>query len=213
MQRGLRSTSLYSIKSRVVGRRNLLVVAGLAVLAVLAAACGGGGNATGGSTASTTTGVSQVTTLLNQGLAAQKAGDLATAIGDYNQILAQQPANQYALYDLGLAEQLQNDTTDAATHCRAALAVNPNFAPALFNLAIVVTPTAPTEAADLYQQVLTLQPNNASAHLNLGYVDLTLGKRPAAIAQFKSAVALSAAMKTRVPSEVKVAVLGAGAAG
>ena len=178
--------------------RRWLVAPALALVGVVAAACGGGSPS--GSAAGTSPGAQQVQTLLTQGLAAQNAGNLGTATADYNQILAQQPANQYALYDLALVEQLQNDSVDAETHYRAALAVNPNFTPALFNLAIVVTPSSPTEAQALYNQVIALQPNNAAAHLNLGFVLQGLGKKALALVEFHKAVALDPSLASRLGS-------------
>lgn len=176
--------------------RRWLVAPALILVVVAAAACGGGSPS--GVAAGTSPGAQQVRTLLTQGLAAQNAGNLGTATADYNQILAQQPANQYALYDLGLVEQEQNDTVDAETHYRAALAVNPNFAPALFNLAIVVTPSSPTEAQALYGQVIALQPNDAAAHLNLGFVLQGLGKKATALAEFRKAVAIDPSLAKRL---------------
>jgi tetratricopeptide (TPR) repeat protein len=196
-------------------KRALRIVPLLAILAAVAAACGGGGgsanngNSGGAQAGGTTASTSQINTWLSQGLAAQNAGNYPTAIADYNQILAVQPANYLALYDLGLIEQLQNKITDAENHYRASLAVNPNFAPALFNLAILVTPSSPSQASALYQQVLSLQPNNASAHLNLGYVDLTLGSRAEAITQFRAAIRLDPTLAPRVPNSVATSVPGA----
>lgn len=114
--------------------------------------------------------------LLAKGIAAQRAGDLSSATGYYNQVLAIQPNNYYALYDLGDVEETQNQNANAEYHYRAALAVNPNYAPALYNLAILETASAPVSAENLYQQVLAVQPNNAAAHLNLGFLQIKLGQ-------------------------------------
>src|ERR1700722_11419019 len=98
VQAGLKQRSQHLIR-RPAMSRHLLVAPALVLVAIVAAACGGGNGSANGPTVTSTGGTTQISTLLSQGLAAQNAGNLSTAISDYNQILAVQPANQYALYD------------------------------------------------------------------------------------------------------------------
>ena len=150
-----------------------LVAAALAT-AVLAA-CGSG----------------SVTTLLSRGLAAQKAGDLATASADYLHVVSRQPRNKLAWYNLGVIASHNGDTAGATHDYNEVIAADPNYVPALYNLAIVLTRSDPTKALGLYQRVLTLQPDNAEAHLNEGLLLESTGKMAAGEAQVARAVALN----------------------
>ena len=50
--------------------------------------------------------------ILAAGLRAQTAGNISEATSDYNQVLAINPKNQYAYYNLGLiAQQAHNNAT------------------------------------------------------------------------------------------------------
>ena len=68
-----------------------------------------------------------------------------------------------------MIEQTDGRTELAEGYYRAALDADPNFVPALFNLAIVRTAVGATqEAIDLYLRVIALEPEYAAAHFNLG---------------------------------------------
>ena len=114
--------------------------------------------------------------LLNAGLAAQASGHDQTALDYFQQVLKQDPANKYALYDIGLIYQKQGKTAAAEGEYRAALISDPNYVPALFNLAILRTKEAPYESIDLYRHIIALQAGYAEAHLNLGYVLRDVGQ-------------------------------------
>ena len=63
---------------------------------------------------------------------------------------------------------------------RSALIADPNFARALYNLAIIRAGAgANAEAIDLYRHVITVEPNNAAAHLNLGFLLQATGSQAA----------------------------------
>lgn len=181
-------------------RRRAAVVGALAVVATVAAACNSSGSGSGGGNTGTTTKVS-FNTLITEGQAAQNAGDSTQAETYYNEALAMQPNNAIALYDLADLEQvsLGNDTAAEANY-KKAIATNPNFENALFNLAILVTPSNPTEAEGYYNRVLAIDPKNAAAHLNLGYVLITLGKKAAGDAQIRKAATLDPAYDNRLPA-------------
>jgi tetratricopeptide (TPR) repeat protein len=137
--------------------------------------------------------------LLTAGLAAQTEGHTQSAITYFRQVLAQDPGNKYALYDLGLIYQQQGNTTTAAAQYRAALLSDPNYVPALFNLAIVRTKEAPYESIDLYRHVVALQPSYAEAHLNLGYVLRSVGQVAEGNAEIAKAVALKPSLSSPTP--------------
>jgi tetratricopeptide (TPR) repeat protein len=165
-----------------VGATSLLIIA--------ISACG---------TANSTSDAQQAADALNAGLRAQAAGKTSEAINDYNTVLQHDPKNKYAFYNLGLIDQQAGRADSAQTYYRKALTIDPEFAPALFNLAILRTVPSPNEAADLYRHVLSIQPNNADAHLNLGFVLRTLGRNDESAAEFAKAVALNPASASRLP--------------
>jgi tetratricopeptide (TPR) repeat protein len=190
---------------RPIHRRRSLIAAPFAagVLALLVSACGSNPPSTTTST-STTIATGSPTALLQAGLAAQKAGNVTVAISDYKEAVAAAPTSStasYANYDLGDIAQIdQNDPSAAETYYRAALAVNPNFVNALYNLAIILTPTQPLVAESDYLQVVTLDPSNADAHLNLGFIYNSEKEKAKANAQFAKATALDPSLKSRIPA-------------
>jgi len=129
-------------------------------------------------------------TILSQGLAAQLKGDDAAASADYLAVIARQPGNYVAWYDLGVIAQKKSDAGSAAHDYDEALAANPNYVPALFNLAILETKLDPAKAATLYQQILALQPTNAGAHLNYGFLLESMGQTVAGKSEIAHALAL-----------------------
>jgi len=136
-----------------------------------------------------------VAALLASGMAAQGKGDAETAAAAYKGVLATDPTNKYALYNLGTIDQLAGRAAEAEPKYRAALASDPNFEPALFNLAIVRTTSAPQEAADLYEKVIALDPERAGAHFNLGVVQRSLGRAAEADRSFARARELDPTLK------------------
>lgn len=159
------------------------------VLAVLAA-CGGSSAQSAAQIANND---------VNAGLSAQAAGHLADAATDYTNAIAHDQQNKFAYYDLGLVEQLQGQSAAAERNYRAALQIDPNFAPALFNLAIIRTSPAPAEAEELYRHVISLQPNDAAAHLNLGFLLRSEGRTSEGNSELNLAVSLNPALASRIP--------------
>jgi len=137
---------------------------------------------------------------LELGVAAQEAGNYATATTDYNKVLAAEPENVAALFDLGDVEQFEHLNSAAESHYRAALAVDPNYVPAMYNLATMEATSSPVDAEVLYQQVIRLSPNDADAHFNLGFVLISLGEKAQGAAQLAIAEKLDPSLKSRVPS-------------
>jgi tetratricopeptide (TPR) repeat protein len=143
--------------------------------------------------------------LLNSGLAAHNAGRTAEAEADYRKVLALDPQNKWAHYNLGLIEQNKGQASAAEADYRAVLAADPNFTGALYNLAILRTSPAPAEAADLYKRAITVAPNMGSAHLNLGFLLISMGQQAAGKAELDKAVAIEPALKQRIPKIVTAA--------
>jgi tetratricopeptide (TPR) repeat protein len=152
-----------------------------------------------GTTATQSSDAKQASDALNAGLQAQTQGKTQEAINDYNTVLAHDPKNKYAYYNLGLIDQTAGRNASAEKNYRAALAIDPQFEPALFNLAIVRTAPSPSEAENLYRQVITANPKNAAAHLNLGFLLASQGRQAEANVEFSQAVTLDPQLISRIP--------------
>jgi tetratricopeptide (TPR) repeat protein len=190
-------------------RLRSIVAAPLAAgaIALIVSACGSSSSSTSSTSSGTSSSSTSPPALLSAGLAAQKAGNLTVAIADYKKVVALAPSSttaSYANYNLGDIAQIdQNDPTAAETYYRAALAVNPNFVNALYNLAIILTPSQPLVAENYYQQVIALDSSNADAHLNLGFIYLSQGDTALAHAQFTKAIKLDPSLSSRIPASSK----------
>jgi tetratricopeptide (TPR) repeat protein len=129
--------------------------------------------------------------LLQQGLDAHVAGDLDTAIAAYNAVLASEPQNKYAQFNLGLIDQSRGNLDSAENHYRLAISADPEYVPALFNLATVRTALAyPLDAISLYRRAIAVQENYAGAHLNLGLLLRQIGLTDESDAEIAQAVEL-----------------------
>jgi len=140
------------------------------------------------------------TSLVAQGLTAQLSGNVSTAENAYQQAIKLDRNNAIAHYDLGTVYDKQGNTALAVEEYRASLLINPNFADALFNLAVDTTSSAPAGAAQFYLRVLTLQPSFAAAWLNVGFILQSEGKVSEARQDWAKAVAIDASLAPRVPT-------------
>jgi tetratricopeptide (TPR) repeat protein len=92
--------------------------------------------------------------------------------------------------------------TRAATSRRTALGIDADFVSALFNLAILRTALGDDdEAVDLYQHIIELEPENAAAHLNLGFVLIAKGFEARGQAELAEAIRLDPSLEGRVGPE------------
>jgi protein O-GlcNAc transferase len=135
---------------------------------------------------------------ISAGIAAQGAGQYASATKYYDKALAIEPKSAVALYNLGDVEQLENLDAAAKSHYEAALAIDPSFISALYNLATVEASSSPESAKALYEQVIKLSPKDANAHFNLGYVLISLGLKKAGLTEINRGIQLNPDLASRV---------------
>lgn len=175
-------------------RRSVLTAAALVLAGGLAlGACGGDGGSS----------KEDATELLNAGLQAEVQGDYATAQTKFQELLEVDPTNKFANYNLGyIAQTVDRDNTAAAEYYEAAIKADPQYGPALYNLAIIETSKGnKARAIDLYKRAITADPTDANANLNLGFLLFESGDRAGADAAFRKAIALNPALKQRIPDD------------
>jgi tetratricopeptide (TPR) repeat protein len=136
---------------------------------------------------------------LKAGLSAQRAGRVAEAERDYRDVLAKDPNNKYAYYNLGLIAQQAGQSQDAEEDYRVVLRLDPDYEPALFNLAILRTSPDVNEAISLYRHAIAVSPGYAAAHLNLGFALKQTGKSSEGDAELAKAVSLDPSLASRMP--------------
>jgi len=164
-------------------------------LGLTLAACGGGSPAP--STAHKTP--SPIDSRLSKGIHEMVQGKKADAVATFLAVIKTQPKNHVAWYDLGVIAQQDGQATQAANDYLRSLGGDPKYVPALYNLAILETSKNPTAAVTLYQKAIDVQPNDAAAHLNLGFVLGTLGQPVPGAEQILKAIALDPSLNSRVP--------------
>ena len=140
---------------------------------------------------------------LKRGFAEQALGRTEDAEQAYSQVLAADPGNELANYNLGVIEHKKGNGDKAEAYYRKALSSDPNFIPALFNLAIRREEVgAPDEAEDLYRKIIGLDAGMAKAHLNLGFVLLRkLDRQDEGKQEILKAIELDSTLASRVPNE------------
>lgn len=181
-------------------RRNArALVLGLSVCVLVAAACSDDSTPDGETAGAETK--------LESALEAHAQGRLEEAVRLYQQVLALDPENKFAYYNLGLVDQTEGRTDAAAANYTEALAIDPEFEPALFNLAIIRADQGSTdEAIELYRRLLATDPEEAGAHLNLGFLLLDRGQRKEGRAELATAVTLDPSLESRIPDGLVVVV-------
>jgi tetratricopeptide (TPR) repeat protein len=178
-------------------KRRILATAaaGIALLGGAAACTGTPGNgATSGSAAQP-----NEVNLVNQGVSLGMAGRYDAAKAIFEQVLASNPNNKWAWFNLGYIAQLQNDPSTAATDYDKSLAADQNYTPALWNKAILLEKSNVDAAMTLYRRILVIYPNAATTHLRLGLLLDRKGNRTDARAEFDAAVAADAKLRNSVP--------------
>ena len=154
----------------------------------------------------------QADEILQQGLAAQAAGDFVTAVESYLRVIQLDPQNKFAYYNLGVIDQGQGDLEGAESHYRTTLGLDPDFVPALFNLAIVRTEAGSAdEAVTLYEHLIEVTPIEtaspedirlvAAAHLNLGFLLIEQGHERRGQKELDEAVRLDPTLEGRIDPE------------
>ncbi len=166
------------------------------VLGVLSACTGGGG---GGATPAVSAS-NNGDALLSLGIQQATAGQAAAARATFQQLLALDPQNKYAWFNLGYLAQQANTPTEAVTDYDKALATDPNYTPAMYNKAIVLESSDVAGAIALYRKILVINPKASTTHVRLGLLLDKTGDKTGAQTEFTAAVALDSKLLSSVPA-------------
>lgn len=135
-----------------------------------------------------------------------KDAELTAAVKVYERILHLDPFNKFAYYDIGVIYTQSGQTKAASTAFQKSLLIDPNYYPALYNLAYLdATSNDVTDAIALYEQAAVVKsvsnPDRAKAYFNLGYLYDVNGKRINGDAAFAEAVTLDPSLRARIPAK------------
>ena len=166
------------------------------LIGVVAAGCGSGNP---GTSTTTTVKATPAVQLFNAGLTAETEHNYAQAVSDFTAAIALDPTDAYADYDLGIAQTNLGHTSAAAAAYRKAITINPKFSAAMFNLADLLTPTAPATAISLFKKLERIDPKDSNVEFNLGLLLEAQGQVAAGEAQLKAALTANPALKSRLP--------------
>lgn len=167
----------------------LTAVVGVVALLGSLTACGGGSDGK----------QADASTLLAAGIKAQQQGNATAARQLFEQVLAKQPNNFYAHYNLGVLDQQAKDTAAALREYGAALTINPAYVPAMFNEATIFAATDPSLAIATYRKVVALQPKAPTAYLNLGLLEAAHGELPQGIKDLTTALHQDPSLGPQIP--------------
>ena len=117
-------------------------------------------------------------------------------------MLAINPSNVYANYDLGWIAQSTGNSNEAISYYNKALAANAAYTPAMYNEAILLESSHPQQAIAVYQKIVSIDPKASSAYLRMALVQAEQGNITDAKANDAKAVAIDPALsKYKLPAK------------
>ncbi len=141
-------------------------------------------------------GKDKATDAINAGLALQAQGDLHGAYDKYSAALDADKNNKFAIYDLAVIDNLQDNDGLAVERYQKVLSSDPEFEPALYNLAVIYQEQGKDRfALSLYQRAVQVNPGDANAHFNLSLMLRAMGYRAEGDAQMRIARQLKPELK------------------
>jgi tetratricopeptide (TPR) repeat protein len=188
----------------------MISAAVLAIVATAAVACSSPSHTTAatrspsgkGAPASLTNGSGQVNSLLQTGLTQADKKNWSAATSTFRKVLAINPANVYANYDLGWIAQSRGNSDEAISYYTKCLAANAAYTPAMYNEAILLESSHPQQAIAMYQKIVSVDPKASSAYLRMALVQAEQGDTAAAKANDAKAVSIDPALsKYKLPAK------------
>src|SRR5258708_4326851 len=142
----------------------------------------------------------RVAGLLQAGIQQARQKNWAGATTMFRGVLAIDPKDVYALYDLGVIAGTSDDGAQAIAYYDQALTANAKYTPAMYNKAILLETSRPRQAIALYNQVIAINPQASTAYLRMAFVEAELGDQARARVADAQAVAIDPSLgKYRLP--------------
>lgn len=113
---------------------------------------------------------------LSRALELHNAGQLDEALAAYQEILLNEPANQYALYNIGLINQTRGDNEVAIEFYDRALAADSTLTVAAYNRALALRDVGRLdESAEAFEILLFIDGENVGVLYNFGNLLISQG--------------------------------------
>jgi Tfp pilus assembly protein PilF len=138
---------------------------------------------------------SAVDTLVQSGLDQLAAGDSEAARTTFENVLAIDPGNLYANYNLAVIADGADQDDEALGYYDQALATQPDYAPALYNKAIILETRDLDQSIELYRQIIEIDDQMASAFMRLGFALIHQGQPDEGTEFLEQGIRLDPAMK------------------
>jgi tetratricopeptide (TPR) repeat protein len=196
-------------------RKNRVIASGalLAIIATAAVACSKSPSSSSTPPTSTSTpagkggadsalSASQLSSLMKSGVTQANQKNWTGATATFQEVLAAEPSNVYANYNLGVIYQTEGNSNEAIDYYNRALAADATYTPAMYNEAILLETTQPAQAIAVYQKIVSIDPKAATAYLRMALVQSAQGDAGAAKADDAKAVSLDPALsKFKLPAK------------
>jgi tetratricopeptide (TPR) repeat protein len=144
----------------------------------------------------------QVDSLLQSGLTQAEGKKWSAATNSFQSVLAINPSNFYAQYDLGWIAQSRGNSSEALSYYKKCLAANAAYTPAMYNEAILLETSDPQQAIGVYQKIVSINPQASTAYLRLALVQAEQGDITDAKANDAKAVSIDHALSTyKLPAQ------------
>lgn len=143
--------------------------------------------------------------LLGLGVEQGQAGNFDAAKATFEKVLAAEPNNKFAWFNLGFIAQSRNQVDEAVSDYDKALEADANYKPALYNKAIALESKAPTTSMDIYRKVVSIDNKSSTAYLRLGILLSQSGNDAEARDAFNAAIRLDNGLASAVPAKYRAA--------
>lgn len=139
-----------------------------------------------------------------QGNDALDRGDTRLALSDFRAAVGIDPADNDAVFDVGVVDQRLGKTAAATSAYHRALHLDPRFVSALYNLAVLEAPRSPSKAIDLYRSILKIQSSAPDTDFNLGILLIKTGQPAQGERSLRLAIATDPSLAAQVPAGITV---------
>ncbi|MFI2458232.1 tetratricopeptide repeat protein [Streptomyces sp. NPDC019539] len=129
--------------------------------------------------------------------------DFEEAEATFERVLEMEPGNKLAWYNVGVVAARDGRPADALEAYDRELKIDPLFTSALFNQAVLLESSDPERSIALLKLAITLNPQAARAHFQLGDTLARKGRDGQARDAYRRAVAVDPSLHSQVPKNFR----------